>query len=267
MTPDIVKDTAIMRADMRAKLDEWDAEIKLLMAASESRRARERVFVVFFPSPRNYNSKSGKKLQFAKTQVLTSLLRYSIFLVREHSQTPRFVSNKKPSPLLYTCQGSREVAFKEHYTLALQYDKCLQASYAPVYSHPNDIIYLQINVEEDPSILNREIENSHYTILNAVNQGITTLALNFDSWSRRALVQRTELFKKLEHLFFVVAVPYGDYKRRRLYMYPEDDPELRYVSRAQDHMFPRLRQIFAKLKREDPNWEPPVVELVSMNRE
>ncbi|KAF7876381.1 hypothetical protein EAF04_001473 [Stromatinia cepivora] len=265
MTQDTLRNTTRIRADMRAKVNKWHAEIKPLIDPHEPSRPRERVFV-FFPSlPKELQLKIWKEAAIRKGTSLDIVTEVFYRPGTKARPNPRFIPNKQPSPLVYTCQDSREVALKEFYTLALQYEnKGLRAPYAPVYSHCNDIIYLQINDTEDRSIMVQEMQKPQHTILNALNQGVTNLALNLDFWSCHALIRQIHSLKKLKRLFLVVAVPYRIHRGRRLCMYAVDNSERRRISIAESQMLPTLKQIFAKLKKEDPEWLPPIVELVGM---
>ncbi|KAJ8063578.1 hypothetical protein OCU04_007447 [Sclerotinia nivalis] len=265
MTQGTLRNTARIRPDMRAKIEECHAELKLLLDPHECSRAKERVFVIFSSLPKELQLKIWKEAAIRKGTNLDIVTEVFYRPGTEARPNPRFIPNKQPSPLLHTCQDSREVALKEFYTLALQYEnKGLRAPYAPVYSHCNDIIYLQINDAEDRSITVQEMQKPQHIILNALNQGVTNLAIKLDFWSCHALVRQIHNLKKLKRLFLVVAVPHRIHRGRRLCMYAVDNSEPRRISVAESQMLPTLKQIFAKLKKEDPKWVPPIVELVGM---
>ncbi|KAF7918803.1 uncharacterized protein EAE98_009581 [Botrytis deweyae] len=249
-------------------------ETKLSPITLEHRTERERVFTIFSSLPKEL------QLQIWKEAIFKDDLGHvtEVFYVSDSKTAqpnPRFVPNRHPSPLFFTCRVSREVALGEFNALFLQYGyKDLRAPSIPVYSRCSDVIYLQYK-----SVTNRSRDftqnalDAPYIVLNAVNQGITKLAVNLCYWSCQALLREFDIFKKLNHLYIVVEDPDGAEphryntghvpKGRRLYMCKEL-LEPRNISLEESQILPTLKQIFAHMQKDDPEWVPPTVEVVGM---
>ncbi|TGO42120.1 hypothetical protein BHYA_0012g00350 [Botrytis hyacinthi] len=249
-------------------------EKKLAPVTLEHRTATERVFTIFSSLPKEV------QLQIWKEAILQDDLCHvtEVFYVSDSNTAqpnPRFVPNRQPSPLFFTCRASREVAFEEFNTLFLQYGyKDLLAPSIPVYSRCFDVIYLQYkSVTNRSRDFTQNVLDAPYIVLNAVNQGITKLAVNLCYWSCQALLREFDIFKKLDHLYIVVEDPDGAEphryntgyvpKGRRLCMCKEL-PESRNISLEESQILPTLKQIFAHMQKDDPDWVPPIVEVVGM---
>ncbi|KAF7943484.1 hypothetical protein EAE96_011409 [Botrytis aclada] len=249
-------------------------EIKLSPVTLEHKTERERTFTIFSSLPQEL------QLQIWKESIHEDDLGHvtEAFYVSDSKtaqSNPRFVPNRQPSPLFFTCRVSREAALEEFNTLFLQYGyKDLRAPSIPVYCRRSDVIYLQYK-----SVTNRSRDftqnalDAPYIVLNAVNQGITKLAVNLCYWSCQALLREFDIFKKLNHLYIVVEDPDGAEphryntgyvpKGRRLYMCKEL-PGSRNISLEESQILPTLKQIFAHMQKDDTEWVPPTVEVVGM---
>ncbi|KAF5876728.1 uncharacterized protein Bfra_003134 [Botrytis fragariae] len=240
----------------------------------EHRTETERVFTIFSSLPKEV------QLQIWKEAILQDDLCHvtEVFYVSDSNTTqpnPRFVPNRQPSPLFFTCRASREVALQKFNTLFLQYGyKDLRVPSIPVYSRCFDVIYLQYkSVTNRSRDFTQNVLDAPYIVLNAVNQGITKLAVNLCYWSCQALLREFDIFKKLDHLYIVVEDPDGAEphryntgyvpKGRRLRMCKEL-PESRNISLEESQILPTLKQIFAHMQKDDPEWVPPTVEVVGM---
>ncbi|CAD6455218.1 177f4590-385e-4eaa-9cc2-c2030f7f65eb [Sclerotinia trifoliorum] len=265
VTPGKIEDAIGIGAKMRAKLEESYAEMRPSVDLCGSSRPRDYVFVFFPFLPKELQLKIWKEAAIRKGTDLDIVTEVLYRPGTKAQPNPRFIPNKQYSSLFHTCRDSREVLFKQFYTHALQYEKeGLRVPYAPVYSHCDDIIYLQIDSNEYYTTVAQEVLSQQSTIFNAVNQGVTNLALNFDIWSCYGLTHEIKALKKLKRLIFVVASPYRGHRGRYLRMYAVNNSEFRCFSIMESLMLFKLQEVFANLKEDDPKWVRPIVELVYM---
>ncbi|APA14357.1 hypothetical protein sscle_12g091270 [Sclerotinia sclerotiorum 1980 UF-70] len=169
--PGTIEDAIRIWAKVRAKVERFYAEIRPEVDLHESSRPTEHVFIFFPLLAKELQLQIWKEAAIPKSTNLDIITEVLYRPGTKAQPNPRFIPNKQYSPMFHTCRDSRELLLKEFYTHTIQYEnEGLRVPYAPVYSHCDDIIYLQIDSSEYYTTLVWELQNPQSTIFNAVNK-------------------------------------------------------------------------------------------------